>query len=832
MTKSLMIDPAEMRKKGTLKLRSIPVNQYQKTVKDEVGNYTKDDFLAIYHDMAAIRVFENMLQDVKLKGSWRDVAYNHRGPGHLSIGQEAAAVGQAFLLDANDHIFGSHRSHGEILAKGLSALRKIEDGALDALLRNYMGGKCYAAVEKKFDPNVAVPTAASATQAFAMEYLIYGALAEIFGREAGLNRGMGGSMHAFFAPFGIYPNNAIVGGSGDISVGSALYKKINHKPGIVICNIGDASSACGPVWEGICLAAMDQYKTLWDEEHRGGLPLIINFMNNFYGMGGQPFGETMGFQMVARIGAGVNPDAMHAERIDGYNPLAVVDAVRSKRKVLEQGDGPVLLDTVTYRYSGHSPSDASSYREKSEVDAWREQDSIPAFAAALVEAGVAQESELDAIMSLAEERTFKIYQMAIDLEFSPRLDLMVAGCELEKCMFSNETREKMEEGREPEVLIPLEENPRVQQIARKSRTGVDENGKALAKAKVVSLRDALFEAVIHRFYTDPTLVAYGEENRDWGGAFAVYRGLTEALPYHRLFNTPISEGAIAGSAVGYGIEGGRVIAELMYCDFMGRAGDEIFNQLCKWQAMSGGYLHMPVVLRVSVGSKYGAQHSQDWTSVATHMPGLKVVFPATPYDAKGLMNAALNGTDPVVFFESQRIYDVGEEFVKGGVPEGYYEVPIGEPAVKREGKDLTILSIGATLYRARDAAKILEEKHGLSAELIDARSLVPFNYEKVIESVRKTRKILLTSDACERGSYLHTMASTISQLAYDELDAPPTVVGARNWITPPDELEEAFFPQPSDMLDAVNEYILPLKGHKAARVCSVEEKLRREHLGV
>ena len=123
----------------------------------------------------------------------------------------------------------------------------------------------------------------------------------------------------------------------------------------------------------------------------------------------------------------------------------------------------------------------------------------------------------------------------------------------------------------------------------------------------------MFEAIIDRFYADPTLVAYGEENRDWGGAFAVYRGLTEALPYHRLFNSPISEGAIVGTAVGYALEGGRALVELMYCDFMGRAGDEIFNQLAKWQAMSGGLLKMPVVLRVSVGSKYGAQHSQDWT---------------------------------------------------------------------------------------------------------------------------------------------------------------------------------------------------------------------------
>ena len=139
--------------------------------------------------------------------------------------------------------------------------------------------------------------------------------------------------------------------------------------------------------------------------------------------------------------------------------------------------------------------------------------------------------------------------------------------------------------------------------------------------------------------------------------------MTEALPYHRLFNSPISEAAIVSSAVGYGLCGGRVIIELMYADFMGRAGDEIFNQLAKWQAMSSGILKMPVVLRVSVGAKYGAQHSQDWVALPAHVPGLKVCFPVTPYDAKGLMNSALNGTDPVIFFESQRIYDKGDTAV-------------------------------------------------------------------------------------------------------------------------------------------------------------------------
>ena len=218
--------------------------------------------------------------------------------------------------------------------------------------------------------------------------------------------------------------------------------------------------------------------------------------------------------------------------------------------------------------------------------------------------------------------------------------------------------------------------------------------------------------------------------------------------------------------------------------------------------------------------------------MVSHIPGLKVVFPATPYDAKGLMYSALLGSDPVVFFESQRIYDQPELFQPGGVPNGRYEVPIGEPGLKRTGNDLTILSIGATLYRAVEAANQLEADHGLSCELIDARSLVPFNYEPVLQSVRKTRKILLTSDACERGSMLQTMATKVTQLAFDELDAPPVVVGARNWITPADEVEDAFFPQPYDIVDAVHEHILPLAGYTPRRDCSREELLRRSREGV
>jgi len=821
MPKSEFIDPSVVRKKSEVRFDPIPVNQYCKSIQEEKVRYSTGQFLNIYRDMAIIREFESMLNLIKTTGEYNGIGYNHPGPAHLSIGQEAAAVGMAFHLDEKDYIFGSHRSHGEILAKGLSVIEKMDDDRLVHIMSTYFNGDCLRVVEKGHKGTV---------KELAIDFLLYGTLAEIFGKKYGFNRGMGGSMHAFFTPFGIYPNNAIVGGSGDISVGAALYKKVNRQQGIVVANIGDASMGCGPVWEGISFATMDQYTQLWEGEYKGGLPLIFNFMNNQYGMGGQTCGETMGYNILARIGAGVNPEQMYAERVDGYDPLAVMDAFERKIKVLKDKKGPVLMDTLTYRISGHSPSDASSYRTKEEIDAWNSQDSIIAFGSKLVEDQITDQGTLDDIRSIIVERTEKILRLAGDIDISPRLDLVDDPNAIGHYMFTNESIEKFDE-RKPEVKHSWDENPRVQQIKKKERFGY-KDGKIVPKIKAYNFRDGVFEAIFDRYYKDPTLVAFGEENRDWGGAFAVYRGLTEALPYNRLFNTSISEGAIVGVATGYGMCGGRAIPELMYCDFLGRAGDEIFNQLSKWQAMSGGYLKMPVILRVSVGSKYGAQHSQDWTSIVSHIPGLKVVFPATPYDAKGLMNAALQGSDPVVFFESQRIYDIPELFHEEGVPEGYYEIEIGEPDIKKPGKDITILSIGATLYKVTEAADELEKNYGISAEIIDARSLVPFNYDPVIESIKKTGRILLASDACERGSILKDMSANVTELAFDYLDAPPVVVGSRNWITPPYEMEEYFFPQVRWILDAIHQKILPLDGHKIFNDFSNREKLDRAKKGV
>lgn len=820
MTKELVLNPSELRKKSKIKFKDIDVCAYNKTLDEEKKIFTKNDFMRIYRDMAIIREFESMLNAVKTTGQYNSVEHTYPGPAHLSMGQEASVVGEAYTLGIDDFIFGSHRSHGEILAKGLSAIEKLSDKELMDIMENYLNGRILKVVQKD----------QKTVKELAMDFLLYGTLAEIFSRETGFHRGLGGSMHAFFIPFGIFPNNAIVGGSADIAAGAALFKKANQKKGMVIANLGDASMGCGPVWEGICFASMDQYRTLWEKEHKGGLPIIFNFFNNCYGMGGQTKGETMGFDLLARFGAGVNPDQMHAERIDGYNPLAVIDAYKRKREIIEKKQGPVLLDILTYRFAGHSPSDASAYRTKEEIDMWMEQDSLIEYRQKLTKGGIAKDEEFDSILSDTSSLIFRIFKMTIDETITPKMDLVANPRAIEELMFSNRRIEKMED-RPCDAYAPLEENARYQQVQKKERMGIVD-GKPVSKNKVYQIRDAIFEAMIEKFYTDPTLIAYGEENREWGGAFAAYRGLSDSLPYHRLFNSSISEAAIVGSAVGYAMAGGRAVVELMYCDFLGRAGDEVFNQLPKWQSMSAGILNMPVVVRVSVGAKYGAQHSQDWTSLCAHIPGLKVVFPVTPYDTKGLLNAALNGTDPVIFFESQKLYDKGEMFHEGGVPTEYYEIPIGDPDIKRVGKDVTILTVGATLYTALEAADELKEKYGMEAEVIDARTVSPFNYELVAESVKKTGRIVLASDACERGSHLKDMAATISELCFDYLDAPAVVVGSKNWITPAADYEKFFFPQPSWIIDAIHQKIVPLKGHTASVNYTEGETIRINKLGV
>ena len=812
MPKQLTVDPEITRKRATLSFAEIPVHAYATPFTEERAARGDAALVRIFRHMLVIREFESMLGSLKATGAYGDVKFTYRGPAHLSIGQEGAAVGAALALTPGDHIFGSHRSHGEFLAKGLSAIAQLDEAALATLMADHEGGA--------LRDTVATHLGGSGKD-LAENFLLFGLLAEIFMRENGFNAGMGGSMHAFFPPFGAYPNNAIVGASAGIATGAALRKKLAGDDSIAVAMSGDGSTGCGPVWEAMNFAAMAQYDRLWDEAHRGGLPVMFFFTNNFYAMGGQTIGETMGWDRLSRIAAAVNPSSLHAETVDGTDPLAVAEAVTRKRALLRAGRGPVLLDVECYRSTGHSTTDANVYRSRDEMATWESLDPIRRFESRLLEAGILDDAGIAEIRDAVTAKILAVTRAATDPEVAPVIDIQADPTKIGRLMFSN-TEIPVPAG-DSTLLAPADSSARVRQNLRKSRFGLGEAGEALSPMRAITLRDGLFEAVLHHMEHDERLIAYGEECREWGGAFGVYRGLSDILPYHRLFNSPISEAAIVATAVGYALEGGRALVELMYGDFIGRAGDEIYNQMAKWQSMSGGVLNVPVVLRCSVGSKYGAQHSQDWTSMIAHIPGLKAVYPATPYDAKGLMASALSSNDPVVFFESQRLYDVGEQFHAGGVPTDYYRIPFGQPDVKRAGSDLTILTIGPSLYPAIQAAERMASSSGLSAEVIDARSLVPFDYDLLLDSVKKTGRLLVVSEASERGSFAMTIASNVTRFAFGDLKAPPRVLGAPNWIVPGAEMESTYFPQVEDILDIAFGEFFPEHRHNRAGVRSWDD---------
>ncbi|MDJ1006270.1 MAG: thiamine pyrophosphate-dependent enzyme [Paracoccaceae bacterium] len=796
MPKALVIDPAVTRQRDSLAVPPIPVHAYDVPFADALTLHGAETLRDALRHMVLIREFESMLASFKATGAYRGVDYAYRGPAHLSIGQEGAAVGAALALAPEDYTFGSHRSHGEFLAKGLGAIARLPEAELDGIMARQDGGRLREAAET---------AVAGEGRALAETFLMLGFLAEIFMRATGFNGGMGGSMHAFFPPLGCYPNNAIVGASAGIATGAALRRRLAGEAGICVAHAGDGATGCGPVWEAMNFAAMGQLSTLWEAPFDGGLPVLFFFTNNFYAMGGQTSGETMGWDRLSRIGAGVAPNALHAETVDGTDVLAVADAVARKRALLVDRQGPALLDVECYRISGHSTTDANAYRSRDELKLWEAHDPIARLATSLIDAGALAEDGLAALEEEAGRRIEAVTRAAVDEALSPSVDIVAHPVLIGDLMFSG--GETPVPDAPSTLTAPREASAALRKLARKSRAGRDADGAPLSPMRAITLRDGLTEAILDRMERDPRLAAWGEELREWGGAFGVTRGLSDVLPYHRLFNAPISEAAIVATAIGHAMAGGRSMVELMYADFIGRAGDEIFNQLAKWQAMSAGQLKLPVVLRASVGSKYGAQHSQDWSALIAHIPGLKVIYPATPYDAKGLMASALASDDPVVVFESQRLYDRVEQF-RHAVPAESYTLPLGVPEVKREGRDVTVLTIGPSLYPALDAARDLAAL-GVAAEVIDARSLVPFDYAPVLASVARTGHLLVVSEASERGSMAQTLAATVTRHGFASLKAAPIVLGAPNWIVPGAEMETTYFPQAHDIVDAVTAEFYP-----------------------
>ncbi|MED4153281.1 alpha-ketoacid dehydrogenase subunit beta [Priestia aryabhattai] len=332
----------------------------------------------------------------------------------------------------------------------------------------------------------------------------------------------------------------------------------------------------------------------------------------------------------------------------------------------------------------------------------------------------------------------------------------------------------------------------------------------------LSMSEAINEAMKLAMRKDENVILLGEDvaggaeidhlqdDEAWGGVLGVTKGLVQEFGRERILDTPISEAAYIGAAMGAAATGLRPVAELMFNDFIGCCLDQVLNQGAKFRYMFGGKAEVPVTIRTTHGAGFraAAQHSQSLYALFTSIPGIKVVVPSNPYDAKGLLLAAIEDNDPVIFFEDKTLYNM-----KGEVPEGYYTIPLGKADVKREGTDLTIVAIGKQVNTALTAADQLSHK-GIDVEIVDPRSLSPFDEETILSSVEKTNRLIVIDEANPRCSIATDIAALVADKGFDMLDAPIKRITAPHTpvpFSPP--LEDIYLPTPQKVIEVVSELL-------------------------
>lgn len=335
-------------------------------------------------------------------------------------------------------------------------------------------------------------------------------------------------------------------------------------------------------------------------------------------------------------------------------------------------------------------------------------------------------------------------------------------------------------------------------------------------ARILSMSDAINEAMKMAMRKDENVILMGEDvaggaqvdhlqdDEAWGGVLGVTKGLVQEFGRDRILDTPIAEAGYMGAAMAAAATGLRPIAELMFNDFIGSCLDEVLNQGAKFRYMFGGKAQVPVTIRTMHGAGFraAAQHSQSLYALFTSIPGLKVVVPSTPYDAKGLLLAAIEDNDPVIFFEDKTLYNM-----TGDVPEGYYTIPLGKADIKRAGSDVTVVAIGKQVHTALTAANQLAAK-GIEMEVIDPRSLSPLDEDTILGSVAKTSRLIILDEANPRCSIATDIAALVADKGFDTLDAPIKRITAPHTpvpFSPP--LEDLYLPTPEKVVEAVSELL-------------------------
>jgi len=639
--------------------------------------------------MRLVRVFEEALMEAFARGDLPTETV------HLSIGQEATAVGVCFALRADDYMTTTHRGHGHMLAKGADLNRMM---------------------------------------------------AELYGKQAGLCKGKGGSMHVTDAAVGALGANGIVGAPYLIAAGAALSIHQQASERVALAFSGDGATNQGMFHEALNFAAVFR------------LPTVFVVENNLYG----EFTPLSRHASVQRLSERAAAYGIPGVTVDGNDAWAVYAATREAVARARRGAGPTLLECLTYRWRGHMEGEAAVYRDPAEVEAWKQKCPIQQLERELVERGVLTPEDVAEIVCQAQAMVSQAEDYAVGSPDPPA-----------------EALTEDVYAPEPAVLYrPVEPRPTTREA---------------------SYSKALFEALAEEMARDERVFLLGEDVST-GGYFAVTSGIAEEFGPHRVLDTPISEYAIVGAAVGAAMTGRRPVAEILFSDFLTACMDPIVNQAAKLRYMSGGQYALPLVVRTPGGGGIGmaAQHSQSLEAWLTGIPGLIVVAPGTPYDAKGLLKAAIRSNNPVLFFENKLLYTA-----IGPVPEEEYIVPIGVAEVKHAGTDVTLVALGAMVGPALEAAEALAGE-GISVEVVDPRTLVPCDWATIVRSVVKTGRLVVA----EPGPLMHgfgaEVVTRVAEAALGALKVPPRRVAGADVPIPYNRvLENAALPDVEGILSAV-----------------------------
>ena len=576
-------------------------------------------------------------------------------------------------------------------------------------------------------------------------------MAELMGRVTGYCKGLGGSMHIADLDLNILGANGIVGAGIGIGTGAALSNKLRGNGAVGVAFFGDGAANEGIFHECLNLASV------WK------LPVVYLCENNQYALSTAMKDSTS----IDRFSKRAAAYSMPGVTVDGNDVLAVHAVVQEAVARARNGEGPSLIEALTYRWGDHSMrANLPQYRTEDEVEEWRKLDAVARFERRLeTEFGFTHEA-LERVRAEVEAELVAAKAFAVG-SAEPTLQ------DLENAVYA----------------------PHYQPAEPK-----------LPPGRELSFGEAIKEALAQEMERDPRVFVLGEDVGRIGGIFAATRGLIEKFGSERVRDTPISEQAIAACAVGTAITGLRPVAEVQIFDFITLMMDMIVNQSAKFRFMLGGKPTVPLVIRGPQGGgiRLAAQHSQSLETWFTHVPGLVVLGPSSPYEAKGLLTSAIREDNPVIFLEHKMLY-VGK---KGLVPEESYAIPIGKAVVKRAGQDVTLVATMAMVESALQAASRLEAE-GIDVEVIDPRTLRPLDEDAIIRSVKKTSRLVIAHEGWKRWGFGAEVAAMVAEKAIDWLDAPILRVGARDTPMPyNDKLERLVIPSADDIVEAIKTVVL------------------------